>query len=100
MRTGTRTVFGVRPSAAELALSSSSVVDVVMGAPPAVAIAVSSGGGPNHALDVVLTFLSCGLWLPIWILVAIFSNRGLSAVVASGGGELAYVGRTCLMGHR
>ena len=44
MRTGTRTVFGVRPSAAELASSSSSVVDVVMGAPPAVAIAVSSGG--------------------------------------------------------
>jgi hypothetical protein len=32
VRTGTRTVFGVRPSAAGLASSSSSVVGVVMGA--------------------------------------------------------------------
>jgi hypothetical protein len=72
-----------------------------MGAPPAVALAVSSGGGPNHALHAVPTFVSCGLWLPIWILVAIFSNWGSSAVVASGGGdELPYVGPTCLMGHR
>ena len=69
MRTGTRTVFGVRPSAAELASSSSSVVDVVIGAPPALAVAVSSGGGANHALHAVLTFVSCGLLPPIWILV-------------------------------
>jgi hypothetical protein len=56
-----------------------------MGAPPAVALAVSSGGGPNHALDVVLTFVSCGLWLPIWILVAIFSNgdHQLSSLLAA-----------------
>jgi hypothetical protein len=48
-----------------------------MGAPPAVAIAVSSGGGPNHALHAVLTFLSCGLWLPIWILVGHLLQQGI-----------------------
>ena len=58
--------------------------------PPVVAVAVSSGGGANHALHAVLTFLSCGLWLPIWILVAIFdSGRGSSAVVAGGAGASA-----------
>lgn len=35
---------------------------------PAVAVAVSTGGGTNHGLHAVLTLLSCGLWLPIWIL--------------------------------
>jgi Na+/H+ antiporter NhaD/arsenite permease-like protein len=50
-----------------------------------VAVAVSSGGGANHALHAVLTFLSCGLWLPIWILVAIF-DRPSSAYVGYGAG--------------
>ncbi len=51
----------------------------------AVAVAVSSGGGPNHALHAVLTLLTCGMWLPIWILVAIFSGSGRSSVAVSGG---------------
>jgi hypothetical protein len=59
-------------------------------ATPSVAVAVSSGGGANHALHAVLTFLSCGLWLPTWILVAIFdSGRGSSAVIAGGVGASA-----------
>lgn len=28
--------------------------------------------GPNHGLHLVLTLITCGLWLPVWILVAIF----------------------------
>lgn len=51
-----------------------------------IAVAVSNGGGANHALHAVLTLLSCGLWLPIWILVAIFSGGASSAVAVSGGG--------------
>ena len=55
-----------------------------------VAVAVSSGGGANHALHAVLTFLSCGLWLPIWILAAIFGGgRGSTAVVTGGAGASA-----------
>ena len=27
--------------------------------------------GPNHALHLVLTVLTCGMWLPIWLLVTI-----------------------------
>ena len=53
--------------------------------PPSVAVAVSSGGGANHALHAVLTFLSCGLWLPIWILAAIFGG-GRSNDDEGGGG--------------
>lgn len=59
---------------------------------PAVAVAVSTGGGANHALHAVLMVLSCGLWLPIWILVAIFS-AGSASSVAIGGGAAA-VART------
>jgi hypothetical protein len=53
---------------------------------PSVAVAVS-GGGTNHALHLVLTVLTCGLWLPIWILVAILGSVGRpTASVAVGGG--------------
>jgi hypothetical protein len=58
---------------------------IVSAPAPAVAVAVSSGGGPSHALHAVLTFLTCGLWLPIWILVAIFSGSSRSAVAVGGG---------------
>ena len=51
------------------------------------AVAVSSGGGVNHGLHAVLTLLTCGAWLPIWILFAIFgSGGGSSAVVVGGAG--------------
>lgn len=29
--------------------------------------------GPNHALHLVLTLLTCGMWLPVWLIVAIAS---------------------------
>lgn len=54
-------------------------------APSAVAVAVSSGGGANHGLHLVLTLLSCGLWLPIWILCAIFSGSSGASVAVGGG---------------
>lgn len=31
--------------------------------------------GPNHALHLVLSLLTCGMWLPIWFIVAIASPR-------------------------
>jgi hypothetical protein len=51
----------------------------------AVAVAVSGGGGPNHALHAVLTLLTCGLWLPIWVLVAIFGGGSSSVAVGANG---------------
>jgi hypothetical protein len=55
-----------------------------------VAVAVATGGGTNHALHAVLTLLSCGLWLPIWILAAIFGGGSPSSVaVGSGAGAIA-----------
>lgn len=41
-------------------------------APQATAVAVSVGrGGCNHALHLVLTLFTCGMWLPVWIICAI-----------------------------
>ncbi|OBH91279.1 DUF2510 domain-containing protein [Mycobacterium sp. E2733] len=53
---------------------------------PAVAVAVSTGSGTNHALHAVLTLLTCGLWLPIWILAAIFGGSSKSSVAVGGAG--------------
>ncbi|MDH6199097.1 hypothetical protein M2272_005764 [Mycobacterium frederiksbergense] len=59
-------------------------------AAPAVAVAVATGGGTNHALHLVLTLLTCGMWLPIWFLVAIFGGGSSSSVaVGSGAGVMA-----------
>jgi hypothetical protein len=58
-------------------------------AAPAVAVAVSAGGGTNHALHAVLTVLSCGLWLPIWILAAIFGGSSSAVAVGTGAGAIA-----------
>jgi Protein of unknown function (DUF2510) len=52
--------------------------------PPTVAVAVSVGGGPNHALHAVLTVLSCGLWLPVWILVAHLGGSSGNAYAGTG----------------
>ena len=52
---------------------------------PAVAVAVSNSGGVNHGLHAVLTLLTCGAWLPIWLIVAIFGGGGGSSSVAIGG---------------
>ena len=57
-------------------------------APPvqAVAVAVSHGGGTSHGLHLVLTVFTCGLWLPIWALAAIFGGGRSSSVAIAGNG--------------
>ena len=53
---------------------------------PQVNVAVSTGGGGvNHALHAVLTFVTCGLWLPIWILCALFGGRSGPTTIAGNG---------------
>ena len=54
--------------------------------PSPVAVAVSTGGGVNHALHAVLTVFTCGMWLPVWILIAIFGNSPRSSVAVAGHG--------------
>ena len=36
----------------------------------------TGGGGVNHGLHLVLTLLTCGMWAPIWLLLAMFGGRG------------------------
>ncbi|MBO0864882.1 MAG: DUF2510 domain-containing protein [Mycobacterium sp.] len=31
--------------------------------------------GPNHALHLILTLLTCGMWLPVWLIVAIVGHQ-------------------------
>jgi hypothetical protein len=52
---------------------------------PAIAVAVSNGGGTSHGLHLVLTLLTCGLWLPIWVLAAIFGGSSSSVAIAGNG---------------
>jgi hypothetical protein len=53
-------------------------------APPPPTIVINNVGapapfyvttGPNHALHLVLTLLTCGMWLPVWLLIAIVGSR-------------------------
>jgi hypothetical protein len=46
---------------------------------PTVAVAVANGGGSNggmHVVHLLLTLLTCGMWLPIWIICAIIEAVG------------------------
>jgi hypothetical protein len=60
--------------------------------PSPVAVAVSGGGGVNHALHAVLTFFTCGMWLPVWILCAIFGSGSSQSVAVAGNGVSVKVG--------
>ena len=59
---------------------------------PTVAVAVANGGGSNggmHVVHLLLTLLTCGMWLPIWIICAIVeavggSGRSSTAVAVGG----------------
>lgn len=39
--------------------------------------------GPNHVLHALLTFFLCGLWLPVWIIIALADSRRRSMVRCS-----------------
>lgn len=47
-----------------------------MMAPQPVVIAASSGN--NHLIHLILTLVTCGLWAPVWLLIAVFESRGPS----------------------
>jgi Domain of unknown function (DUF4352)/Protein of unknown function (DUF2510) len=41
---------------------------------------VSVASGPNHALHLILTIFTCGLWLPIWLIITLVNPRSVRAV--------------------
>ncbi len=47
------------------------VINNTVGTPAPVVVST----GPNHALHLVLTLLTCGMWLPIWVIVALVGHR-------------------------
>jgi hypothetical protein len=49
--------------------------------------------GPNHALHAVLSLLTCGAWLPIWIIIAIVDAGSSHAVIPQTPFDPAVVSR-------
>jgi threonine/homoserine/homoserine lactone efflux protein len=47
------------------------VINNTVGAPAPVIVT----NGPNPALHLILTLLTCGMWLPVWLIVAIVGHR-------------------------
>jgi len=43
------------------------VINNIVGTPQPIVVSA----GTNHALHLILTLLTCGMWLPVWIIVAI-----------------------------
>jgi len=41
---------------------------------------VAPAGGPNTALHLALTLFTCGMWLPVWLIIALIDNRQARAV--------------------
>ena len=44
-------------------------------------VSVAKGKPTNHLLHVILCLITVGLWLPVWILCAIFAGRKERTVV-------------------
>jgi hypothetical protein len=68
----------------------------VVQAPTAVAVAVA-GGGTNHALHLILTLLTCGMWLPVWIIVSIVGMVSGPSVAVGGQGGVSVKTHTPLI---
>lgn len=47
------------------------IINNAVGAPGPVVVST----GPNHGLHLLLTLLTFGTWLPVWLIVTIFSGR-------------------------
>ncbi|MCO5970295.1 helix-hairpin-helix domain-containing protein [Actinoallomurus soli] len=54
---------------------------------------MASGGQVNHALHLVITLLLCGLWLPVWIILAITGTEKRLTITVDPHGVLLYNGR-------
>jgi threonine/homoserine/homoserine lactone efflux protein len=51
-----------------------------IGAPPPPSIIINNNivapaSGPNTALHLALTVFTCGMWLPVWLIIALVDNR-------------------------
>jgi hypothetical protein len=48
--------------------------------------------GPNHALHLILTLITCGMWLPVWIIVSIVDATNRPRGQSKGEGIVGEVG--------
>lgn len=85
--------FHQQAAVTQPALAQPTIVIAGGGSGAAVATTVNVKG-PNHALHFILTIVTCGLWLPVWIIIAVFGRRRVqvtNATAAGGGGPTTVV---------
>jgi hypothetical protein len=54
---------------------------------------MASGGQVNHALHLVITLLLCGLWLPVWVVLAITGGEKRLSISVDPYGVVLFNGR-------
>ncbi|MEV5750831.1 helix-hairpin-helix domain-containing protein [Actinoallomurus sp. NPDC052308] len=54
---------------------------------------MSSGGQVNHVVHLLITIFLCGLWLPVWIILALTGNEKRLTITVDPYGVLLYNGR-------
>lgn len=40
--------------------------------------------GPNHVLHAVVTLLTCGLWLPVWLIISLDNRQRITRLDENG----------------
>lgn len=48
--------------------------------------------GPNHALHLILTLLTCGMWLPVWVIVTVVAHSRRAGVTGPSSKTAAVIG--------
>ncbi|MCO5986688.1 helix-hairpin-helix domain-containing protein [Actinoallomurus spadix] len=54
---------------------------------------MTSGGQVNHVLHLLITLLLCGLWLPVWVILAVTGTEKRITITVDPYGTLLYNGR-------
>lgn len=51
---------------------------------------MASGQPPNHVLHLILSLLSCGLWIPVWVIAAARGGVRRLVVTVDPAGQISY----------
>jgi threonine/homoserine/homoserine lactone efflux protein len=70
------------------------VINNYVAAPPPVIVS----SGPNTALHLVLTLFTCGMWLPVWLIIALVDNRQARVAGQAGGSNRALIVAVAMFG--
>ncbi|MFB9835804.1 hypothetical protein ACFFNX_26840, partial [Actinoallomurus acaciae] len=58
---------------------------------------MASGGDVNHAAHLVVSFLTCGLWVPIWVIFGVVGSEKRVSITVDPNGVVLFNGRPAPM---